>query len=74
MGIDDNAISTDIKNHRIRVIDRVDIIYKGIKYNMFFEFSRGAYCQYKTTNEKTGKPLKKAVSPKSFPITLIESS
>lgn len=38
MGMDDKEILTDIKNHRIRTIENIDIIYKGEKYNMFFEF------------------------------------
>ena len=29
MGMNDNNIKTDIKNHRIRVIENIDIIYKG---------------------------------------------
>lgn len=61
MGMYDNDISTDIKNHRIRVIENIDIIYKGEKYNMFFEFTQGTHRHYRTTNKRTGAPLKKAV-------------
>lgn len=61
MGMDDNTIKTDIKNHRVRVLENIDIIYKGKKYNMFFEFSQAIHRRYRTTNKRTGKPLKKAV-------------
>lgn len=29
MGMDDDTIKTDVKNHRVRVIENIDIIYKG---------------------------------------------
>lgn len=61
MGCDDNNITTDIKNHRVRVIENIDIIYKGKKYNMFFEFSQCTHWDYRTTNKRTGAPLKKAI-------------
>lgn len=61
MGMYDNDISTDIKNHRIRVIENIDIVYKGKSYNMFFEFKQGTHRRYRTTNKRTGAPLKKAV-------------
>lgn len=61
MGMDDDAIKTDVKNHRVRVLENIDIIYKGEKYNMFFEFTHGAHRRYRTTNKRTGAPLKKAV-------------
>lgn len=61
MGMNDNSIATDIKNHRIRVIENIDIIYKGEKFNMFFEFTHGIHRRYRTTNKRTGAPLKKAV-------------
>lgn len=61
MGCDDNNITTDIKNHRVRVIENIDIIYKGKKYNMFFEFSQCTHWNYRTTNKRTGAPLKKAI-------------
>lgn len=61
MGMHDNNISTDIKNHRVRVIENIDIVYKGEKYNMFFEFTQGKHWNYRTTNKRTGTPLKKAV-------------
>ena len=61
MGMDDNSISTDIKNHRVRVLENIDIIYKGETYNMFFEFRQGEHRRYRTTNKRTGKPLKKPV-------------
>lgn len=43
MGMDDNSIKTDVKNHRVRVLENIDIIYNGEKYNMFFEFTHGAH-------------------------------
>lgn len=61
MGMNDSSITTDIKNHRIRVIENIDIIYKGEKYNMFFEFTQGTHRHYRTTNKRTGAPLKKPV-------------
>lgn len=61
MGMDDNAISTDIKNHRVRVVENIDILYNGEKYNMFFEFLQGTHWHYRTENKRNGKPLKKAV-------------
>ena len=61
MGMHDNNILTDIKNHRIRVVENIDILYKGKEYNMFFEFTQGTHRRYRTTNKRTGAPLKKAV-------------
>ena len=61
MGMYDNDISTDIKNHRIRVVENIDIGYKGKSYNIFFEFTQGTHRRYRTTNKRTGAPLKKAV-------------
>ena len=61
MGMNDKNISTDIKNHRIRVIDRIDIVYKGEAYNMFFEFLQGVHWHYRKENLRTGKPLKHPV-------------
>lgn len=49
MGMNDNGIATDVKNHRVRVIENIDIIYKGEKYNMFFEFTHGVHRRYRTT-------------------------
>lgn len=61
MGCDDNNITTDIKNHRVRVLENIDICYEGKTYNMFFEFCQGAHRHYRTTNKRTGKPLKREV-------------
>lgn len=61
MGMDDNNITTDVKNHRVRVIENIDIIYKGKKYNMFFEFTQCTHYNYRTTNKRTGAPLKKTI-------------
>lgn len=36
MGCNDNNISTDIKNHRIRVVDNIDIFYNGEKWFSVF--------------------------------------
>ena len=58
MGMNDNNITTDIKNHRVRVLENIDIIYKGEKYNMFFEFTQCTHREYRTTNKRTGQPLK----------------
>lgn len=61
MGCDDNDITTDIKNHRVRVVENIDICYKGKTYNMFFEFCQGAHRRYRTTNKRTEAPLKREV-------------
>ena len=61
MGCNDPEINTDVKNHRVRVVERVDIIYKGKPYNMFFEFLHGKHWHYRTENKRTGEPLKKPV-------------
>ena len=62
MGMNDNNIMTDVKNHRVRVLENIDIIYKGEKYNMFFEFTQGAHWIERTTNKRTGAPLKKPIT------------
>lgn len=49
MGMNDNTITGDIKNHRVRVIENIDILYKGTAYNMFFEFTTGTH--HRTHNE-----------------------
>lgn len=61
MGMNDNNITTDIKNHRIRVVNKIDIEYKGNPYNMFFEFTVCDHWRMRYTNKRNGKPLKKAV-------------
>ena len=61
MGCDDNNITTDIKNHRVRVVENIDICYEGKTYNMFFEFCQGAHRRYRKTNKRTGAPLKREV-------------
>lgn len=61
MGMDDNKITTDVKNHRVRVIDRIDIVYGGKEYNMFFEFMTGRHWHYRHENLRTGAPLKHPV-------------
>lgn len=61
MGCDDNNITTDIKNHRVRVVENIDICYKGKTYNMFFEFCQGVHRRYRKTNKRTGAPLKREV-------------
>lgn len=61
MGMNDNSITTDIKNHRVRVIENVDIVYKGTAYNMFFEFWQCDRNVYRRENKRTGKPLKKPI-------------
>lgn len=61
MGCDDDNITTNIKNHRVRVIENIDIRYKGETYNMFFEFCQGVHRRYRKTNKRTGAPLKREV-------------
>ena len=36
IGMDDDNIKTDVKNHRVRVIENIDIIYKGGKIQYVF--------------------------------------
>lgn len=61
MGMDDNSISYDIKNYRIRTLENIDIIYQGEKYNLFFEFLQATHYRYRNTHKVTGRPLKKAI-------------
>lgn len=61
MGMNDPQITTDIKNHRVRVVENIDINYKGRYYNMFFEFMQCTRYKYRTENKRTGAPLKKAI-------------
>lgn len=62
MGMHDEKIATDVKNHRVRVINNIDIVYNGEKYNLFFEFTQGAHWYYRTTNKRNGEPLKRPVT------------
>lgn len=61
MGCNDSSIPGDIKNHRVRVLENIDILFNGEKYNMFFEFSSCTRWHYRYNNLRTGKPLKKPV-------------
>ncbi len=61
MGCKDHNINTDVKNHRVRVLENIDIMYAGKTYNMFFEFLQGKHWHYRTENKRTGAPLKKPV-------------
>lgn len=61
MGCNDPEIGTDIKNHRVRVLENIDILYKDKEYNMFFEFLHGVHWHYRTENKRNGAPLKKPV-------------
>lgn len=61
MGCKDPSINTDVKNHRVRVLENIDIMYDGKTYNMFFEFLQGKHWHYRTENKRTGAPLKKPV-------------
>ena len=61
MGMNDSTIGTDVKNHRVRVLENIDICYQGKNYNMFFEFLHGVHWHYRTTNKRTGKELKHPV-------------
>lgn len=51
--MNDNTITGDIKNHRIRTVENIDILYKGTTYNMFFEFTRGTHRRHRTTIKRT---------------------
>lgn len=61
MGMNDNNISTDVKNHRVRTLENIDIIYNGVPYNMFFEFTQCTHWHYRRENKRTGAPLKHPV-------------
>ena len=61
MGWDGCDIKTDIKNPRVRVIENIDITYKGERYKMLFEFTNGEHFYIRRTNKRTGAPLKKPV-------------
>ena len=60
MGWDGCDIKTDIKNPRVRVIENIDITYKGERYNMFFEFIHGQHCTYRMT-KRSKNPVKKVI-------------
>lgn len=70
MGMNDNNIPTDIKNHRIRTIENIDIIFERTPYNMFFEFCFWERYRYRTENKRTGAPLKKPVREIVNPVGL----
>lgn len=61
MGSDLKEIKTNVKNCRVRVLENIDILYKGKVYSMFFEFLHGTHWHYRTENLRNGKPLKKPV-------------
>lgn len=52
---------TDLNNHRYTTIENIDLVFGGKAYNVFFEFSHWTRYFYRTTNKRTGKPLKKAI-------------
>ena len=62
MGCNDKDIKTDLQNHRVRVLENIDIVYKGKFYNMFFEFTTGNHWKVRTTNKRNGQPLKKPIT------------
>lgn len=55
------SYSGDVNNHRVRVVDNIDIIFEGKQYNLFFEFTQRTSYRYRTTNKRTGKELKHPV-------------
>lgn len=61
MGCSLNNGLSDVNNHRVRVIENIDILFQDHPYNMFFEFTSWERYTYRTTNKRTGAPLKKAV-------------
>ena len=61
IGMNDNSIVGDIKNHRVRAIDNISISFQGVNYSLFMEFSQWAHYTYRTTNKRTGAALKKPV-------------
>lgn len=61
MGCRLNNGLSDVNNHRVRVIENIDITFQGRPFNMFFEFTSWERYTYRTTNKRTGEPLKKAV-------------
>lgn len=60
-GMDDNKIPGDIKNHRVDIMEKIDIVFEGKPYKMFFEFTTGTRFNYRKTHKITGKPLKHVV-------------
>lgn len=60
-GMNDNKIPGDIKNHRIDIMEKIDIVFEGKPYKMFFEFTTGTRFNYRKTHKITGKPLKHIV-------------
>ena len=70
MGMDDNMLVFDIKNHRVRVTENIDIIFEGKFYNMFFEFTARRAWRVRTTNKRTGKPLKHPITETVNPYSI----
>lgn len=58
-GADD--FGTDLNNYRYTTVENIDLIFSGVHYNVFFEFGHWTRYHYRTTNKRTGAPLKKAV-------------
>lgn len=62
MGMDYNNPAVDgVKNHRVRVLENIDIVFEGEVYNLFFEFLQVTKYTYRTINKRTGKELKHPV-------------
>lgn len=60
MGMKNDDLN-DIKNHRVRVVENIDIERNGKAYNMFFEFTQWEVWRMRYTNKRTGAPLKKPI-------------
>ena len=60
MGMKNDDLN-DIKNHRVRVVENIDIERNGKKYNMFFEFTQWEAWRMRYINKRTGYPLKKPI-------------
>ena len=52
---------TDLNYHRLTTIEDVNIIFDGVQRDLYFEFGHWTRYTYRTTNKRTGAPLKKAV-------------
>ena len=57
----DSKLEGDIKYHRVRLVENIDIWYQRNIYNLFMEFNECTHVSYRLTNKRTGAPLKKSV-------------
>lgn len=60
-GCVDQSINTDIKRHRLCTINNIDCVVNDQVLNVSFSFGHWSRYTYRTTNKRTGAPLKHPV-------------